>query len=195
MSQDRGNESETERYLRTRFLERVAHDIRGPVGVTGGALDELELSFEGKLGDGERALFVMARRGMKKVLRIADRLARAAQLENRGLRLTMKSHDLRELVRTSIEEARFLEGRRGITVDAVVGELPCVVQADADWFGLVLVDLVGNAVRHAKQRVLLTLRSAPDECLVVIEDDGAGIKELLPERFAPSDEPRGLGLA
>lgn len=195
MSHERGNESETEHYLRTRFLERVAHDIRGPVGVTGGALDELELSFEGKLGDADRALFIMARRGMKKVLRIADRLARAAQLENRGPRLTMKSHDLREFAQSSIDEARFLEGRRGIAVASATGELPCVVQADADWLGLVLVELVGNAIRHAKQKVEVTLRSEGSECLVVIEDDGLGIKDPPLARFTPSEEPRGLGLA
>ena len=52
-------------YLRTEFLERVAHELRGPSGVTLGAIDEMELLL-GEDSEKVKPLLSMARRGIRR---------------------------------------------------------------------------------------------------------------------------------
>ncbi len=64
------------------FLERAAHDIRGPAGVTLGALSELEQSLGAQITPAQTSLLSMARRGMKRVLAVADQLTRVVDSES-----------------------------------------------------------------------------------------------------------------
>jgi signal transduction histidine kinase len=67
-------------------------------------------------------------------------------------------------------------------------------------------NLLANAVRHARDRVTVTLDERDDRVLLVVDDDGPGIPEeersRVLERFVRLDEARtrdgggaGLGLA
>lgn len=67
------------------FLERAAHDIRGPAGVTLGALSELEQSLGAEITPAQSSLLSMARRGMKRVLAVADQLTGVVDEESAGV--------------------------------------------------------------------------------------------------------------
>lgn len=67
-------------YLRTTFLERIAHELRGPAGVAAGALDEIERVM-GAQGDEVRPFFSMARRGLRRIASV-----RGSAATNRVLR-------------------------------------------------------------------------------------------------------------
>jgi signal transduction histidine kinase len=84
---------------------------------------------------------------------------------------------------------------------------PVQVDGDADQLQRVVGNLLDNAVRHARDRILVTLREAPGgEAELVVADDGPGVppadRERVFERFTRLDEARsardggaGLGLA
>src|SRR5689334_21052599 len=103
---------DTSRYLRTELLERIAHELRGPAGVTLGALDELEHALDDAQRDQHKLLFAMARRGARRVLRTAERLTRTAQLEGSGIHAVPTAPtDLRGIVKQATEDAEAVEGR------------------------------------------------------------------------------------
>src|SRR4051812_42731051 len=87
------------RYLRTELLERIAHELRGPAGVTLGALDELEHALGAQAVEQNQMLFAMARRGARRVLRTAERLARTALLESASQHITPVPSDLGKIVK------------------------------------------------------------------------------------------------
>jgi CheY-like chemotaxis protein len=64
------------------YLRRLSHDIRGPLGVTLGALDELELAL-GADAATYASLLAMARRGARKVLQIAESMSQRSEELNR----------------------------------------------------------------------------------------------------------------
>ena len=110
-------EHDTERYLRTELLERIAHELRGPAGVTLGALEEIErLLARSEIEEESRALISMARRGARRVLRTAERLTRTAQLEAGPTQMASTLLDVREIVARVARETELLEGRSTVRV-------------------------------------------------------------------------------
>jgi len=182
------------RHLRTAFLSRIAHDIRSPTGVASGALHELETAL-GPAADEQRVWLTMIRRGMKRLLRLADRLSMAAELEAHPIELAASRADLGVLVTQAIEAAKFVQSRSAVTIDAELapGEHPAVY--DARWLEPAIVDVLCNAIRFAYRRVRVTLSPAGTRLVLSIEDDGAGISPeamaSLFVRFAPA--PGGGG--
>jgi signal transduction histidine kinase len=181
-------------YLRTEFLERVAHELRGPVGVTSGALDEIELAV-GPDAEKLSAYFLMARRGMGRVLRVAERLERTAQLEGAGVQWAMVPTDLRAVTAEAAKETGLLEARRAVSLTVSCSEEPCVASTDARWMRLAIAELVGNAIRFARSGASVHTDSSTDEITITITDDGPGFQGQPPRRFERAADKRGVGLS
>jgi two-component system, OmpR family, sensor histidine kinase RstB len=181
-------------YLRTEFLERVSHELRGPMGVTSGALDEMELAL-GPNAEALRTYFLMARRGMRRVLRVAERLHRTALLEAGTVEWALVPTDLRGLVRAAVMETELLEARRGVRVDLSCSEEVCWVAADPDWMHAAIAEVVGNAIRYARSVVSIHAGASTDEGRVTISDDGPGFNGPPALRFEPLSDKRGVGLS
>lgn len=181
-------------YLRTQFLERVAHELRSPLGVIDGALQELECA----LGDeaaNHRGLLDMARRGIRRLARTADRLQQTGMCERARLDLEWQRCDLASLVRWSVAEAAATEGRKMIRVQLDVPATPHMCEMDERWMGVAVYEVASNAIRHAREKVTVTLEVCPEAFDVVFVDDNRSPAEFEPVRFQPPSEGRGLGLA
>src|SRR4051812_14900595 len=77
-------------HLRTQFLRRVAHDIASPTGVTLTVLEELAAS------DRPRPeLLAMARRSLRRLMRLSEHLALVAELETGTLEPELAAIDVR----------------------------------------------------------------------------------------------------
>jgi signal transduction histidine kinase len=182
-------------YLRTAFLERLAHELRGPAGVIHGALQELEAAL-GTTATEHELFLSMAKRGLRRILRTADRLQHTGQLERGALALSRSECDLAVLLKQSVDEAFAIESRKKIKVELSVPEGPRVIVADSHWIAIALFELASNAIRHASERVEVQLLSSASGPLEEISftDDGRGSFEFGPTRFVPGREARGLGL-
>lgn len=199
MSVAAGDTKETPRvsqatYLKTSFMEAVAHELRGPSGVTLGALDELELA----LGDAAAEyanLFAMARRGVRRVLRTADRLSRSAQLELSGAALALETAELNALIERSLREAELVESRRGVATSFKRSEASVLMRVDPNWLGAAIAELIGYAVRSARRSVLIELQQTPEHARIIVCDDGVATSVPRLRRFEPSDDRRDTGLA
>ena len=181
-------------YLRTTFLERIAHELRGPAGVASGALDEIESAL-GTRATEVSGFLAMARRGVQRILRVARRLHRTAQLESGGVEWVFGPTDLRVIVEQGAREAERLEARRGIRVQLATPSDLCWADVDAAWLAEAVSELVANAIRFARTEVMVEVQAEPEEIRVVIGDDGPGVRTLPSSRFGPSDARRGLGLS
>jgi signal transduction histidine kinase len=186
--------AQKERYLKTAFLERVAHELRGPAGVIQGALQELEFAL-GREGEAHRHLFAMARRGVQRVVRTADRLQQTGQCERGTVPLLAGRSDVAALLRKSVAEAEALEGRSKITISVEVPAEAVFCNVDPRWMNIALNELASNAIRHARARVEVELTRHADGFQISFRDDCSSTQSFAPMRFLPPREARGLGLA
>lgn len=180
-------------FLRTEFLHRLAHDLRGHAGVIHGALQELEAAF-GEQAATTATFFGMAKRGVKRILRTAERLQQTGQLERGAPLLSPAECDVRALVQQAAEEAHSIEGRKKISVELDMPAVIVSVQADAHWLTSAFFELASNAIRHAQTRVRVTVSTQGEQVSVEFCDDGRPVEQFGPTRFQAPRERRGLGL-
>ena len=186
--------ADAERYLKTEFLERIAHELRGPAGVTLGALDELGLALG---ADSARVanLIAMARRSVQRVLRTAERLQRTAQLESGDVEWQRERRDLRDIVRTAVLQVEGIEARKGVSVVVTLSDAPCISEVDVGWVTAAVSELLMNAIRNAKTTAEVSTSRADGEVRVTLRDDGSGFSAPLNARFTPTGRRQGLGLS
>lgn len=181
-------------YLRTAFLERLAHELRGPVGVISGGLQELESSLGGDAAQYAQ-LFALARRGVRRIVRLADRLQQTGQFERGGVTMDRVRADVATLLHAAAREAETLEGRRGVKLQLDVPAVPVYALVDARWVSLAIYELTSNALRHARALVTMTLDLTGDQVTISVRDDKPHPAAFGPTRFSTTPEHRGLGLS
>jgi signal transduction histidine kinase len=187
-------ERQDNEYLRTGFFERLAHELRGPAGVIHGSLQELESAL-GSRAEEHELFLAMAKRGLKRILRTADRLQHTGQLERSPPELTLTETDLGALTTHSVEDAKALESRKKIQVEIEVPQTPSSYPTDSRWLGTALFELASNAIRHASELVRVkVVRTDVGGYEISFTDDGRAAVEFGPSRFQPLRDGRGLGL-
>jgi len=180
-------------HLRTQFLRRVAHDIASPTGVTMTVLEEL--ANESKRPE----LVAMARRGLRRLLRLSEQLALAAELEAGALSPDTTLEDIRSLTKDALAQAIAIDGRRDISTSSDVPEEKLVADVDRRLVSSVLREVIGNALRLASSRVSLEVKRVDAKVVIRVNDDGPGFApealSTLGQRFTPRSTMRGLGLS
>jgi signal transduction histidine kinase len=188
-------EVDAEYYLKTELLERIAHELRGPAGVTLGALDEIErLLARTETEEESRALISMARRGARRVLRTAERLTRTAQLEAGHAPMASILLDVREIVARVARDTELLEGRSSVRVELVTAAQPCVAHVDSGWLGAALGEMFSQAIRCARSHVRIQVQADAGFVRISAEDDRTNNVELPEARFLPLRDRRDCGL-
>lgn len=184
-----------------RFLvTAIAHDLRTPLFTLRGSLEALEH------GVGDERYLDRAQDKAAHLDRLVGDLFTFSRLEYAGETMTFDEVDLAELARRAVDGVEPLAAARGCEVRLDDVSAGLVVHGDADALLRVLTNLLDNAIRHSRGRVLLRAQHVNGDIRVEVADDGPGFaSDDLPHVFEPlfrSDQARatamggtGLGLA
>lgn len=197
--------------FREEFLGNVSHELKTPIFSIQGYLHTL---LDGAIDDPSvRTKF------LEKAARSADRLSdlvadllEISKLESGELKMTFMRFDVNALVKEVYEQLEFKAKARNMELQVKEGcNHPFFVTADKERIRMVLLNLVGNAIKYGKEEgsVTSSYYDMDENVLIEIADDGEGIaQEHLPrifERFYRIDKSRaregqeeggtGLGLA
>ncbi|HZI96797.1 MAG TPA: ATP-binding protein [Actinomycetales bacterium] len=177
------------------FLADAAHELRSPLG---SVRAQLEVA-AARPGDQDwAAVAAGALADVDRMTALVADLLVLARLD--GASPSRDTLDLADLVRDNVADGSW---RVPVSVEGVAA-LPVV--GDATALGRVLTNLLANATRHARSRVVVRLSASDGEAVVDVVDDGPGIdaadRERVFERFTRLDTARsrdeggtGLGLA
>jgi two-component system sensor histidine kinase QseC len=182
-----------------RFTADAAHELRTPIAA-------IRAQAQVALGAGEdeaqrsHALqFTLA--GCDRATRLVDQLLTLARLEASQAR-PVSQVDLAALAQRVSADLAPAALARGQTLE-LDAEIACAVAADDVLLGVLIRNLVDNALRYSPDgaRVLVSVRHGPMACEVCVQDSGPGMSsestQRLGERFfrvLGSDQPgSGLG--
>ena len=184
---------------RRRFFADVSHELRTPLTVI---LMEAQIGQQ-QGADATEAFATIQSRAARLNRRIDD-LLRVARSDTGQLALDTQEVNLSDLMRAVLEEVQ--AELETADMELSVGTLPdATLCSDPNWARQVLVGLIRNAVRHAREGGKVSLGAAFRDTFVdvLVTDNGTGLdasaQDRLFSRFEQGDVGRsqgfGIGLA
>ena len=188
------SDAETAEHLRTQYLRRIAHDIASPTGVTLTVLDELAAADKPR-----PELVAMARRSLRRLMRLSEHLALVAELETGTLEPELATINLRALAKQAVDEALSIDGRKDVVATSNLSGPPLLIAGDARLLLVVMREVIGNALKLASARIEVSLGAEGGSIALRVDDDGPGFAEestaTLRTALREESSARGLGLS
>jgi len=175
------------------LLAAVSHELKTPLTAVRALAEILEANPD--LSEEERGRFVsLLTKETVRLSRLVEEILAYTRLQA-GVPLARSPTDLRALAVEALALVEPLARERGITMESHLAEVQTLT--DRDRVLQVLLNLLHNALRHARSRVRLELL-ANQEALFRVSDDGPGVppqaRTLVFEPFQSFSGGTGLGL-
>ena len=185
---------------KSEFLALVSHELRTPLTAVKGFVDTVLLHWDKLPDDRRRELLTRASSNADELGRLVRQLMEFGRTESGPIQIAPDNLDVAAAVDLALLGIAPVTARHRLEVDVPDG---LVVDADADAFNHVLVNLLTNAVKFspAGSIVAVGARRAEGEVVVSVADEGAGIapdeQERIFDRFYQSrngNHARGTGI-
>jgi len=189
---------------KSHFLATITHELKTPLASTDIGLSLLERRSAGEPDPQQQAILGDLRKDHQRLVRIVSELLDLAQVEAGNIRVNPTACALGTLIGEAILAVRTAGQQKDVLFARTAGNDGLKVQADPDKAVWVLVNLLGNAVRHSPHRGIITIdaRSAGGRVEVAVSDQGPGVPKpdqaRLFQRFSPGsvgEHGSGLGLS
>ncbi len=189
--------------LRTRMIVNLHHELRTPISLIVGPLDEL---LESPDEESARRCGELALRNAEVLEKLIDQIFDIVRLETGELPIRARWIDLSALVRRVLSRMEYLAQQRGIELSGP-DAAPVPIWCDPELIDKVLSNLIHNALKFSPSgAVSVTVSDTGEHVRVWVHDDGRGIpeadRERIFERLFQSDRGdarkqggAGLGLA
>jgi len=181
-----------------KFFQNASHELKTPLmsiqgyaeGIRDGTLNESEAN---------RALDVIVRESQRLKV-IVDDLVYLGRLDSPPETYNFEEVDMEEVIRQSLETVDILAREKGIAVRVSLEVEDLYVRGDGEKLVRVLVNLLANAVRHAKQEITLVAEKFEKHLVIRVGDDGEGfvredINRIWDRFYKGPGGSSGLGLA
>jgi len=185
--------------LERQFLLSVSHDLRTPLTSIQGYAEAIA---DGALPDpteGGAVILSEARR----LDRLVDDLLDLAKLESRQFSMTLEPVDLADVVAATVDGFRPEADDASIALELHAPQEPITVEGDADRLAQVTGNLVQNALKYARSRIIVSVGVTDAWARLDVVDDGPGIaaedqphvfERLYVARRQPDRRETGSGL-
>ena len=189
--------------MQTAFVHNVAHELRAPLTIIKGALDNLSDGVHGRLTEEQSEPLSMSVRETARLKRIVADLLDVAQVEAGKLRLVREPMALQECLTSVAKSCEGLAKARGLRIALELPRVPVTITGDRDRLNQVSINLLVNAIKFTDRGdIHLRLTEHGDAVQVEVADTGRGIPpEDLErvfdkfERVGPANQDgSGLGL-
>jgi signal transduction histidine kinase len=186
LREDRARIEQVERW-RAALVATLAHDVRSPLTTMQFALEELRED-RGRRTD---ELIDATLRQVARMNRLASGLLDLDRIDAEGrLRLDVRPLPVREVVCSAVASLASADVEVDVDPDLVLS-------VDPDRIEQMVVNLVGNSLRHGRPPVTVEVVTDASTARLAVRDHGPGVPEAVRSRlftrFA-SDSPLGVGL-
>jgi len=188
--------------LKNDLVATVAHEFRTPLTSLRMAIHLCAEEVVGPLTEKQADLIAAARDECERLQGIVDDLLDLSRIQAGRMELRTARIEAASLLAAAVSEHRPAAGEAGVALVVEEPSEATEVRADPERAGLVLSNLLGNAIRHTPRGGTVTLRVVPEGAAVRFEvtDTGEGIpsehQERIFEKFyrVPGGRGGGVGL-
>ena len=188
------------REARLRFFTMIAHEIRTPVSLIIGPLEQLMQKVAGRGGEELQIID----RNAHRLLNLVNQLLDFNKVEQQGLKVTFKLYNIKKLMESVAVRFRPTLEQQGVTftVDYPPEDFCAVI--DEEGVTKIVSNLMTNATKYTKDivRLACVVHTDCDTFCIEVEDNGVGINKKEREQiFRPFYQARnnkpgtGIGLS
>ncbi len=182
--------------MRASFLQSVSHDLRTPMTVIAGFIDNIN---NGVIPpDMHRHYLEIVSAEVKRLSRMVNTLLDVSRLESGDKKYTFSDFDIAEMARLILISFEKPIEEKKLEVE-FIAEDSIFVHADEDSIHRVIYNLCHNAIKFSAEGGLLRIslvRNKADKVEVSVFNEGQGISKedilFVFDRFYKSDKSRGL---
>jgi len=162
--------------MKTNFLQLVTHDLKTPIAKIQGLTESLKRSLLEKLSTKDLELMNHIFAANEELNHFINSLLELSKLDNHGIRVSLQSKDINQLLEAVILKHRFAAQAKQIQVITHF-EPMFPIKFDADLISKVLSNLIDNAIKYSPERTNVTIetREAGEFVEITIQDQGIGI--------------------
>lgn len=177
------------------FFQNVSHELRTPLQIIKNNAEGIEYDLLDR---------VKASKDIKdetdKLGELVEDIIYLSRLEARSKDMVYTENDLRETLSYTLERNTSLFKSREIQIVYDFQDTPVLFEYDEKSIERAFQNLISNAIRYTRDRILVTCRNLDGRIVVAVEDNGEGIrKEDLPrifDRFYKGENGvHGIGLS
>ncbi|RTI00490.1 sensor histidine kinase, partial [Thermus scotoductus] len=176
------------------ILAAVSHELKTPLTAVRALAEILEANPDLEEEERRRFTALLAKEAAR-LSRLVEEVLAYTRLQA-GVPLARSPTDLKALAEEALALVEPLAREKGIAMECQLAGVQALT--DRDRVLQVLLNLLHNALRHARSRVRLELTTTGPEALFRIQDDGPGVPEearaLVFEPFQSFSGGTGLGL-
>lgn len=171
--------------LKNDLVATVAHEFRTPLTSLRMAIHLCLEEVVGPITAKQADLLYAAREDCERLQTMVDDLLDLSRIEAGRVEMHQRPTAIVALVKTAVEAHQTLAEERGVQLTAVLPPVDGDVFADSERIGLVLSNLISNALRHTPAGGFITVRAQPAHGQVRFEvtDTGAGIPKAYQQRI------------
>ncbi|SHH25445.1 Signal transduction histidine kinase [Caloranaerobacter azorensis DSM 13643] len=179
------------------FLQNTSHELKTPLMSIQGYAEAIKDGVvEGKELEESLNIIIEESQRLKKTV---DEIIYLVKIENVEENFNFEEVDLSEIIFKSIKTIKSLADEKNINIDVQI-EKECIVKIDSEKMMRALVNILGNCIRYAENKISINARYKYEKTEIIIKDDGEGFKDgeenKIFERFYKGrNGSTGIGLA
>ncbi|MHB0878008.1 MAG: hybrid sensor histidine kinase/response regulator [Anaerolineae bacterium] len=162
-------------YMKSEFISIAAHELRTPLAILMGYAGILE----GMVPSDVKQYATIILRNAGRLRALMDEMLNLDALERGASLVRFEAMSLGEVVSEIVDDLRPLADNRRQRLELTLPTGEVRLTTDREKFGMVLANLLGNAIKFTGEGGTIAVRagSHPDGVLVEVEDSGVGIAE------------------
>ncbi|MFQ5779425.1 MAG: ATP-binding protein [Nitrospiria bacterium] len=172
--------------LKSEFVSQVSHDLRTPLTVIKGYIDNLQDGIGGDLTDKQKNYLDRMSKNAGRLVRLISDLLDVSRMESAKLELNLTTVSLQDLIEEVVNAIRPITAEKNLKMVLNKFEGKSLLQGDRDKLEQVITNLLDNAIKFTPPggQITITLQQVQRSLKTAIRDTGVGIPpEKLPRVF------------
>ena len=145
-------EAEAANQAKSVFLANMSHELRTPLNAIGGYVQLIELGLHGPVTEDQRGALSRVQRAQHHLLGLINDVLNYAKIESGRVEYDVQPVDVREVITDVVPLVEPQMTAKGLAFDVRLPDGPCLVWADREKLGQVLVNLLSNATKFTDSR-------------------------------------------
>jgi signal transduction histidine kinase len=163
--------------LKSDMVATVSHEFKTPLTSLRMATHLLLEPTTGPLTESQREVITTARDETERLRSLVDELLDLVRIESEAGALHRVSVDVTQLLRSVVDGHRAIAAAKGVALDIEEHAALSPARVDPEKLGIVLANLVSNAVRHTPAGGRVSLGAVTDAAAlrITVRDSGEGV--------------------